>query len=98
MKAPLRVALVGLIVLLGSIAAVLLATDPRLARSGVRQPSKDRNRTEGVRSARTEGSPAESVPLYSAGFVDDSGFDLAIGFMPKNYDRSSLEAHREAIE
>ena len=98
MKAPLRVALVGLIVLMGSIAAVLLATDPRLARSGVRQPSKNRNRTEGVRSARTEGRPAESVPLYSAGFVDDSGFDLAMGFMPKKYDRSSLEAHREAIK
>ena len=98
MKAPLRVALVGLIVLVGSIAAVLLATDPRLARSGVRQPRQG-PQSHRRRAARPDGGgPAESVPLYSAGFVDDSGFDLATGFMPKNYDRSSLEAHREAIK
>ncbi len=42
---------------------------------------------------------AAAVPLFSAGFIDDSGYDLGVFYTPAIKDRSSLvevaSAHRE---
>jgi hypothetical protein len=98
MKTAIRFALTGLVILGAVIGMLLVATDPSLMGSNKRETRRVPPRRQEVASPRTESRPAEPVPLYSAGFVDDSGFDLATGFMPQDYDRSSLAAHRAAIE
>ncbi|MFO0890384.1 MAG: tetratricopeptide repeat protein [Isosphaeraceae bacterium] len=98
MKAAIRITVVG-VVILGAVSALLfLVTSPELAGSASRKP-RPADRTPGRgRPAQEAAKPQESVPLYSAGFVDDSGFDLATSFMPDDYDRRSLEAHRLALQ
>jgi hypothetical protein len=99
MKTVLRLGLVGLIILATVSAALLVVTDPRVLGSGSRsrrRPGKAATIAPSPTASKCE-APAEPVPLYSEGFMDDSGFGMATVFMPTDYDRSSLEAHRKAL-
>jgi hypothetical protein len=98
MKTALRVVLFGVLILAVVAGLLLVATDPKLAGSATRpqQTGTSSRRDDQARPAPKPSAPAEEIPLYSAGFVDDSGFGLVTGFMP-DYDRSSLEAHREVM-
>jgi hypothetical protein len=97
MKTAIRFVIVTAVVVAAAVAAVFVATDPlwsTLAKPGARAT---RLATEQRRPRPDEPRPAEAVPLYSAGFADDSGFDLVTSFMAQDYDRGSLEDHRAAI-
>src|SRR4051812_24734756 len=97
MKTAVRFALAGLVILGAVAGALLVATDPSLMGSSRREASRVPARRQEAAASPAQSRPAERVPLYSAGFVDDSGFDLATGFMPPDYDASSLTAHRDAL-
>jgi hypothetical protein len=96
MKTAVRVGLFGVLILAVVCGLLLVVTDPKLVGSSTRPPRPTIRRDDQARPAPKHAAPAEQIPLYSAGFVDDSGFGLVTGFMP-DYDRSSLEAHREVL-
>jgi hypothetical protein len=97
MKTAIRFAMIGLVVVGAAIGVVLVVTDPSLTSLTRWETRSVQSRGEDLRSSRDHSQSAEAVPLYSAGFVDDSGFELVTGFMPPDYDCSSLEAHRDEL-
>jgi hypothetical protein len=97
MKTAMRIVVVSTVIVVAAIGVVYLATDPSLSGSARPVAATTRTRAD-VQPAPAASRLAEPVPLYSAGFADDSGFDLVTGFMDQGYDRGSLDAHREAIK
>ena len=82
-------------------AAVLAATmvmlggsdEEVIARSGDRPRGTgalNEPAASGLPSGRESPGSASSVPLFSAGFIDDSGYELAVGYTPPIADRGSL--------
>jgi hypothetical protein len=97
MKTIMRFASIGLVIIGAAIGVVLVVTNPSLTSSTKRERGNVQGQGEDVRPALHESRKADPVPLYSAGFVDDSGFGLVTGFKPLDYDCSALEAHREVL-
>jgi len=46
--------------------------------------------SRGLRTERVAPGPPSVVPLFGAGFIDDSGYELAVGYTPPIADRGSL--------
>jgi len=94
MRRLVRVGLVCIVVAAVTAGGLLLATslDAGRKRSGAR-PVVDRDpRAASVepRSTREAAGPPPVVPLYGAGFIDDSGYDLVVQYTPAIEDRASL--------
>src|SRR5579864_1689727 len=102
MRMPLRVGLVGIVIVASALAVAMVVTSPEFGSTsrGVSH-RKALDRAPGsvppARNASETSGPAPAIPLFSAGFVDDSGYTLAFQHTPPIQDRSSLAEIRAAV-
>jgi hypothetical protein len=91
-RSAIRVGLIGLFAL--AIGAGVLAVR---SSSGVAKKGPDAQAPGTPRTPGTNPGPDRLIPLFGNGFVEDSGFELALGFTPPVRDRGSLDEVREAV-